>query len=65
MSPRSKSTLKMYMESDPEGSLLAEEGGKIVGYGFARRFGTLGCIGPIAVQPNAQGRGFGKRITEA
>jgi len=55
----------MYMESDPEGSLLAEEGGKIVGYGFARRFGTLGCIGPIAVQPNAQGRGFGKRITEA
>jgi len=63
--PRPVSLLRMYLDSDPDGSVVALDNGKVAGYGFARRFGTLGYVGPVAVDPASQGKGFGKRLTEA
>lgn len=41
------------------------ERGQIVAFNIVHRSGTEGWMGPLAVRPDAQGRGLGKRIVSA
>jgi ribosomal protein S18 acetylase RimI-like enzyme len=47
---------------DPLGGLVAEEGGEIVGVAWVHVRGPVTTIGPLAVHPQAQGRGVGRRL---
>ena len=55
---------RSWMECDPEGSLVLEDG-KILGFNFCHARGRMGWVGPIAVQLGAQGRGIGKKLMAA
>jgi GNAT superfamily N-acetyltransferase len=49
--------------SDPTGALLLEAGGgRPIGVGFFQASSSDAFIGPIAIDPEAQGRGYGKRL---
>ncbi|MEW6357383.1 MAG: GNAT family N-acetyltransferase [Planctomycetota bacterium] len=56
---------KSWMECDPEGSLVLEDRGKILGFNFCHARGRMGWVGPIAVRLGAQGRGIGKKLMAA
>src|SRR5207248_2231101 len=56
--------LRHLLEFDPLGGLVAEEGGRIVGVGWVHPRGAVATIGPLAVEPAAQGRGIGRRLLE-
>src|SRR5579884_1424762 len=47
---------------DPLGGLVAEEDGEIVGVAWVHVRGPVTTIGPLAVHPQAQGRGVGRRL---
>jgi ribosomal-protein-alanine N-acetyltransferase len=58
-----KDLLKFYLSIAPKTFLVAEVGGKIVGYVIAViRRGYIGHIVSIAVNPSFRGKGFGKLL---
>jgi GNAT superfamily N-acetyltransferase len=50
--------------SDPLGGLVAEEDGRPIGFVWVHVRGPVATIGPLAVEPQAQGRGVGRRLLE-
>ena len=52
------------MSFDPLGGLVAEEDGQPVGFVWVHVRGPIATIGPLAVDPRAQGRGVGRRLLE-
>jgi ribosomal protein S18 acetylase RimI-like enzyme len=63
--PRKLINLRTLNQSAPEGSFVAMENGKVVGFVFSKVFGREGFIGPIGIHPDFQGRGYGKKLLEA
>ena len=54
------------IEDAGEGAMQwRNERGDIVAFNIAHRSGTEGWMGPLAVRPDAQGRGLGKRVVNA
>lgn len=54
-----------YLDRSPEYSFVVEGKGGAMGFCLACRWGSTGWMGPIAVLPPAQGRGYGKMMVEA
>lgn len=54
-----------YFTSDPECSLVAVEGERLVGSIFYRRRGETVSVGPATVAPQSQGHGIGRALLEA
>jgi predicted N-acetyltransferase YhbS len=54
--------LSRYREAEPEGVVVAEVGGAVVGVGAMRMRGEVATVGPVAVA--ADGRGIGTAIVE-
>ena len=52
-------------ETDPEGSVVAERDGEIVGVGLALRRGSLWFLSLMAVHGDLQGTGIGRRLIDA
>lgn len=54
-------------DAQPDGILVAEDEGRVVGYITTRldRATKLGWIPNMAVEPDCQGRGVGRRLIEA
>ena len=62
---RTRSEMESYMHKDPDGSIVAvTERGKIVGCVFCHRWGEIGWLGPMVVDPAFQGRGIGSHLLE-
>lgn len=54
------------IEDSGEGALLwRDEAGKVAAFNMVHRSGTEGWMGPLAVRPDRQGRGEGRRIVTA
>ena len=57
-----------YLALDPDGALVAERGGAIVGGGFVHIRNEVASLGPVVVDPDHQAQGIGKvlfdRLTE-
>lgn len=54
------------IEDGGEGALLwRDEAGKIAAFNMVHRSGAEGWMGPLAVRPDRQGRGEGRRIVQA
>jgi predicted N-acetyltransferase YhbS len=51
--------------TDPEGSVVAERDGEIVGVGLAIRRGSLWFLSLMAVRSDVQGAGIGRRLMDA
>lgn len=49
----------------PDGGIVAERDGEMVGLGFASRWGSLGVLGPIAVHPALWGQGVARLLVGA
>jgi ribosomal protein S18 acetylase RimI-like enzyme len=62
---RTRSNLLTCLEKDPEGSFVAEDDGRVVGFIFSRTWGKVGWFGAFAVQPEYQGKGIGKALITA
>jgi len=45
--------------------VAADDGGRVIGCNFLDRRDTIAAVGPIAVDPQVQGRGIGRRLMEA
>jgi hypothetical protein len=60
----SRGYIRQLLALDPLGGVVAEEDGEIVGVGWVHRRGPVATIGPLAVDPRAQGRGIGRRLLE-
>jgi GNAT superfamily N-acetyltransferase len=54
-----------YLSMDPERSLVATDGARIVGSVFYRRRGDNVSVGPATVAPAAQGKGVGTKLFQA
>ena len=59
---------RRYLALDPDGALVAERGGTIVGAGFVHIRDEVASLGPVVVDPDYQAQGIGKllfdRLTE-
>ncbi|NLK25225.1 MAG: GNAT family N-acetyltransferase [Euryarchaeota archaeon] len=62
---RSPRMIEAYLAMEPEGCLVAEQGGKIIGSAFCHVWGKVGWIGPLEVLPDHQGSGVGKALLRA
>jgi len=60
----SRRYVRWLRELDPQGGVIAERDGEVVGLGWAHRRGPLATVGPVAVEPRAQGGGVGRRLLE-
>ena len=60
----SRGYIRHLLTIDPLGGTLAEEDGEVVGLSWVHPRGPVATIGPIAVDPRAQGRGIGRRLLE-
>jgi len=60
----SRRYIRHLLEFDPLGGVMAEEGSRIVGVAWVHPRGAVATIGPLAVDPAAQGRGIGRRLLE-
>ena len=58
----SRTTVRNLVAADPLGGVVAEEDGRIVGYAWVHGRGPIATIGPIAVEPAVQRRGFGRAL---
>lgn len=56
---------EFWMRSDPAGSLVAEEKGRVVGFSFCHAGQRMGWIGPVAVKLGQQGKGIGGKLMQA
>lgn len=59
---RSEKIIDAYIAKDPEGCIVAERDGKIIGSAFSHTWGKVGWIGPLEVLPSHQGSGVGKAL---
>ncbi len=50
------------LRANPDGGIVAEQNGAIVGLGFASRWGSLGLLGPIAVLPHLWRQGAARQL---
>jgi hypothetical protein len=48
---------KLYLDAEPEGCVVAETGGALLGCGFVRRRGDIATIGPLAAAVPGRGAG--------
>jgi ribosomal protein S18 acetylase RimI-like enzyme len=60
----SRGYIRHLLRFDPLGGLVAEEDGEIVGLAWVHPRGPVATVGPLAVDPRAQGRGMGRRLLE-
>jgi GNAT superfamily N-acetyltransferase len=60
---RRQDCLAYYVKLFPQGAYGALAGGRIVGFCISHAWGSLGWIGPIAVDPEWQGQGIGRELT--
>lgn len=58
----SRDGLRALLEADPLGGFVAEEEGRVVGHAWVHARAPIATIGPIAVEPSAQGRGVGRGL---
>lgn len=49
----------------PEGGMIAEENGEIIGVAMANNWGSLGIFGPVAVHPAHWRRGVARQLLDA
>ena len=49
----------------PEGGVVAEENGELVGVAMANNWGSLGIFGPVAVHPEHWRRGVARQLLDA
>jgi GNAT superfamily N-acetyltransferase len=49
---------------DPLGGFVAEDDGRLVGLGWVHPRGPVATVGPLAVDPEVQGRGIGRQLLE-
>jgi GNAT superfamily N-acetyltransferase len=49
---------------NPDGFTVAETGGRIIGSGVANRWGSIGFLGPLTVDPQCWDQGVGRRLME-
>jgi predicted N-acetyltransferase YhbS len=59
-----KSTLQRYLALQPDGTFVAKQGGRIVGFGAAKRYTSFAYIGLMAVHPALQKQGIGGMLLE-
>ena len=59
-----KSSLRFYMDLQPDGAFVAKDGETIVGFGAALNYGPFAYVGLMSVHPAAQRRGVGRAILE-
>ncbi len=59
---RSEKIIDAYMWMEPQGCLVAEDDGKIIGSAFCHVWGRVGWIGPLEVLPTHQDAGVGKTL---
>lgn len=57
--------LELYLQRFPAGSLVAEHRNLVIGFVFSHLWGRVGWLGPLAVDPAFQGRGYGKALVRA
>ncbi len=62
---RSDLLIRTYLKSDPDGCIVAEDQGKIIGSAFCHKWGDIGWIGPLEVLPEYQNRKIGKALLSA
>src|SRR5579872_511720 len=49
----------------PDGGVVAEREGAMIGLGFASRWGSLGVLGPVAVRPDLWRQGIARELMAA
>jgi predicted N-acetyltransferase YhbS len=54
----------LYLELDPQGSLVVEREGQIAGAGFLHVRDEVASLGPVVVDPRSQGQGIGKGLVD-
>ncbi len=59
---RSAKLIEAYMWKEPNGCLVVENDGKIIGSAFCHVWGRVGWIGPLEVLPYHQDMGIGKAL---
>lgn len=59
---RTRKNIVFYMDKEPQGCLVAESNGKIVGDIFCHVWGKVGWFGPVEVLPSHQNSGIGKQL---
>lgn len=59
---RSRKNIEFYMDKEPEGCIVAEVDGRVVGDIFCHVWGKVGWFGPVEVMPNFQNSGIGKQL---
>jgi len=62
---RPRKVIEAYSWSDPQGCLVAEKEGEVVGSIFSHVWGRVGWIGPFEVLPELQSKGVGKALFAA
>lgn len=62
---RAQSRIRHIAANDPEGSVVAEKDGEVVGIGLAIRRGSLWFLSLLAVRQGLQGAGLGRRMLDA
>jgi ribosomal protein S18 acetylase RimI-like enzyme len=55
---------RLYLALDPEGSLVAERDGQLVGAGFIHVRDEVASLGPVVVDPDYQAQGIGKHLVD-
>ena len=60
----SRRYIRYLLEFDPLGGIVAEDDGHVVGVGWLHPRGAVATIGPLAVEPQAQGHGIGRRLLD-
>ena len=50
------------LRANPDGGIVAEQDGAIVGLGFASHWGSIGILGPIAVLPHLWRQGVARQL---
>lgn len=65
MAQRRRWRLAHVLQHDPEGSLVAEADGRVVGSALALRRGDLWHLSLLVVDPAQQGAGVGRRLLDA
>ncbi len=62
---RSEKIIAAYLWKDPQGCIVAEEKGKIIGSAVCHVSGKVGWTGPLEVLPSYQDHGIGRRLLNA
>jgi predicted N-acetyltransferase YhbS len=58
----SRAYVRRLLEADPLGGFVAEEDGRVLGHAWVHVRGPIATVGPVAVEPRAQGRGVGRAL---